>query len=106
MGTVAPINIVEIGALVLAGALIRLVSVRSVGGKVPASKRDLEAIKTALGSAGGQVVRANRQLREQPFARLDYEGYGRLYHVTLAVGGVTVRRRVVVREGEPPTILP
>jgi hypothetical protein len=106
MGTVAPINIVEIGALVVGGALLRLVSAKHLGRNAPASKRDLEAIKTALCAEDGRVIRANREYQSQPFSSPDYDGLGRLYHVTLQMGSTTIRRRVAVRDGAPAILLP
>jgi hypothetical protein len=102
------INIAIGAGVLVVVATLRLLADRA-GRGAPATGEDLDAIKAALASEGGRVVRANRDRSGSFFAKneyLDQRADGRLYHVTLRVGAVTVRRRVAVRSGHPAQVLP
>jgi hypothetical protein len=105
MGTVAPINVVELGALIFGAAMVRMVGTRLFNRYAVAPKADLEAVQMALAADGGQIIRARREVPGVS-RRSEYEGSGRLYHVTVRIGSVSVRRRVVVRDGAPAILLP
>jgi hypothetical protein len=76
---------------------------------LPADRRDMLAIEAALAGEGGRILRASLDRSGHLTPRNDYleERTGeRLYHVTMQIGSVAVRRRVSVRDDGPATILP
>ena len=70
----------------------------------------MRAIAAALAGEGGRIVRANLDRRSSIFVPrneyLDERTGERLYHVTLKIGSVQVRRRVAVRPDGPAVLLP
>ena len=106
MAAAHPLNVA-----LIAGFFVAVAAVLSVlrWARRGASEEDLRAIQADLAGEGGRVVRASRDRSGTFIGRNEYlderEG-GRLYHVTLRVGAVTVRRRVAVRRGRPAVLLP
>jgi hypothetical protein len=66
---------------------------------------DRDEIEAALASERGEIIRAEPERLSFPLKKQEYAS-GRVYHVTLRVGSVLVRRRVEVRAGAPAVLLP
>ena len=109
MGTVTLVNVAAVAGVIVGLGALRRAYANTVGRRTPATQDDMRAIETALAGEGGQVLRASLDRSDNLIARnefLDERTGARLYHVTLQVGSVRVRRRVAVRNGAPALILP
>jgi hypothetical protein len=109
MGASELVSVAEVAALLAAVTLGRFAYAKTLGRGTPAPEADLQAIRAALGKDGGRIVRANRVRSGDLIAGneyLDERKGGRLYHVTLQMGSVRIRRRVAVRDGAPALLLP
>jgi type II secretory pathway pseudopilin PulG len=106
MGNVTPIHVAGVAMVIAAAGLLRWVGTSRVAA---ASRSDLQAIEAALRQDGGKILRTRLDRSRHLVGRnayLDERNGTRLYHVTLQVGAVVVRRRVAVRDGHPATLLP
>lgn len=88
-------------------AVLRIISDRTIGKRSPASGHDLRTIRALFAQEDGQIVRATRDRTADMLTPADREhGPERTYNVTLQVGTVRLRRRVVCQDGAPAYLLP